>query len=68
MSVSQLRPIAQDYHRRVKQFIDDNLIPIEREVAAHGETDQKWTIPQIIEDMKVGMCTNQLVTADGNVY
>jgi len=53
VDVSQLRPIAQEYHRRVKKFIDDHILPVEREVAQHGETDRKWEIPKVIEELKV---------------
>ncbi|XP_067946523.1 acyl-CoA dehydrogenase family member 10-like isoform X2 [Watersipora subatra] len=52
VDVSQLRPIAQDYHRRVKKFIEEHILPIEQDIVARQDTDLKWTIPQVIEDLK----------------
>ena len=53
VSVSQLRPIAQDYHKRVKKFIDEHIIPLEHEIALHGQGENKWTVPPVIEELKV---------------
>lgn len=52
VEVSQLRPIAQEYHAKVKQFIQDHILPVERQIAEHGASENKWEIPPIIEELK----------------
>lgn len=63
VEVSQLRPIAQEYHAKVKQFIQDHILPVERQIAEHGASENKWEIPPIIEELKV--CTSNHGSAQG---
>ena len=59
VEVSQLRPVAQEYHAKVKKFIEEHILPIEREIAEHGASDKKWEIPPVIEQLKVRRFSRQ---------
>ena len=59
VEVSQLRPVAQEYHAKVKKFIEEHILPIEREIAEHGASDKKWEIPPVIEQLKVRSFSRQ---------
>ena len=59
VEVSQLRPVAQEYHAKVKKFIEEHILPIEREIAEHGASDKKWEIPPVIEQLKVRSFSQQ---------
>ena len=59
VEVSQLRPVAQEYHAKVKKFIEEHILPVEREIAEHGDSDKKWEIPPVIEQLKVHSFSRQ---------
>jgi len=53
LSVSALSPRAQDYHARVKNFIQTKIIPLEKEFFNyHTNPTTKWTIFPKMEELK----------------
>ena len=54
LSVYGLPPRVQDLHKRVKRFIDKEVIPFEREWLKYNEDPKtKWTIHPHVEELKV---------------
>uniref|UniRef100_A0A914CVN3 Acyl-CoA dehydrogenase n=1 Tax=Acrobeloides nanus TaxID=290746 RepID=A0A914CVN3_9BILA len=43
---------SQGLYRKVKSFIEENILPIEPILMAHGQSEQKWTPHPIIEELK----------------
>ena len=54
MSVSALSARAQDFHRRVKKFIEEHILPVEQDVMTwHLTPRTKWMTHPRIEQLKV---------------
>ena len=53
IAVSALSEKAQSYHEKVRQFINSKVIPLEKEFVQHAESNERWTIPDKIEELKV---------------
>ena len=54
LSVTGLSARAQDFHRRVKNFIEERVLPVEQDVLNwHSDPQTKWIIHPRIEQLKV---------------
>jgi len=54
VSVCALSACAQDYHRRVRSFIEEHILPVEQDVLNwQSEPQTKWTTHPRIEQLKV---------------
>ncbi|XP_071945026.1 acyl-CoA dehydrogenase family member 10-like [Antedon mediterranea] len=52
VSIDGLPKNVQNLHKKVKEFIDLNILPIEQELIAHQMSDQRWTPHPLIEQLK----------------
>ncbi len=65
LSVYALSPRVQDLHKRVKQFIDENVIPFEKDwYEYHLKPETKWTIHPHTEELKVS-CNSKMIVNIG---
>ena len=54
VSVSGLSGRAQDFHRRVKRFIREHILPVEQDVLNwHSNPQTKWSTHPRVEQLKV---------------
>ena len=53
VSVEGLNPRAKELHAKVKQFIEENVAPIESEYFKHAKSANKWKVFQPVEELKV---------------
>ena len=54
MSVSALRPYAKDMYKRMREFIEKEIMPVEVEFFMHAtKAENKWTINPLLEELKV---------------
>ncbi|CAD5120516.1 DgyrCDS9081 [Dimorphilus gyrociliatus] len=53
LSPAALRPEVQDYHKRVRKFIKEHVIPFEQDfMAYHSQPETQWTIHPRMEELK----------------
>jgi hypothetical protein len=45
---------ARDYYVRVKEFIEQEILPIEEDLLKHAQGKDQWTPNPMIETLKVG--------------
>lgn len=57
-SVSDLSPRVQAFHKQVRDFIRENIAPIEKELDKHYMSNERWTPHPKIEELKVWMVVN----------
>jgi len=58
LSVSVLSPRAQDFHKKVKTFVTEDVIPLEKEFYKWStDPKTKWTINPKLEALKVKACS-----------
>lgn len=54
ISVKSLSPRVQDLHKRVKDFIETHVFPLEKELEEyHRDPEKRWTIHPRVEELKV---------------
>jgi len=54
LSVSELSARAQDFHLRVKNFIQEHVLPVEQDVLNwQANSHTKWTVHPRMEQLKV---------------
>ena len=55
VTVSALSPRVQDLHKRVKQFIKDQVVPLEEDLKEFYKVPENtWKISPRLEEVKVG--------------
>jgi len=55
--VTQFPSRMQQLHHQVKEFVNNKIIPLEREIADyHDNPITKWTVNSKIEQLKVSLC------------
>ena len=57
ISVDGLSLRVKSLHSQVKQFITDQVAPIEKEYVQHSKSANKWKVFQPIEDLKASIYT-----------
>jgi len=61
VSVEGLSDRARDLHKRVKDFIESNVAPVEAAYVAHSQSDNCWKVFQPMEELKVITITVQSI-------
>ncbi|XP_071094392.1 acyl-CoA dehydrogenase family member 10-like isoform X1 [Haliotis cracherodii] len=52
VSVKGLSPQVQDLHQRVRKMVNEDIIPLEADIAAHSMGPHRWELFQPLHDLK----------------
>ena len=55
VSVAALSPRVQDLYHRVKNMIQEEIIPLESDWLKHRNSENRWQVPAKLEELKVNL-------------